>query len=58
MDIGTLALGTQWVGTFLTFGLFTFLWRSTRSELLWLWSLAWFSLTVSLLALIGDSRRS
>jgi diguanylate cyclase (GGDEF)-like protein len=51
MDLTTLALITQWIGTFLTLCLLVFLAQSIRRPLLWYWAVGWLALATALGAL-------
>jgi diguanylate cyclase (GGDEF)-like protein len=51
MELTTLALVTQWIGTFLTLCLLVFLAQSIRRPLLWYWAAGWLALATALGAL-------
>jgi diguanylate cyclase (GGDEF)-like protein len=51
MDLTTLALIIQWIGTLLTLSLLVFLAHSIGRPLLWYWAAGWFALSVALGAL-------
>src|ERR1700694_4830693 len=48
MDLTTLALVTQWIGTLLTLCLLVFLAQSIRRPILRYWAVAWLALAIAL----------